>query len=147
MAVAKEGDKVKVQFVGTLEDGTILGRTDEDELFEFTIGAGRLLPQFEIAVIGMSEGDTKTISLDPEDAYGPRREELVFTVERSQVPPHITPEVGKRVRVRLGSGDMAIATVKNIEGDKVTFDGNDPLAGKKLTFEIKLLEITQGEEE
>ncbi len=147
MLVAKTGDKVKVQFVGTLEDGTILGRTHEDELFEFTIGAGRLLPQFEIAVIGMSEGDTKTISLDPEDAYGPRREELVFTVERSQVPPHITPEVGKRVRVRLGSGDMAIATVKNIEGDKVTFDGNDPLAGKKLTFEIKLLEIMQGEEE
>ena len=81
------------------------------------------------------------ISISPEDAYGERNETLVMTVEKSDIPSHITPEVGKKIRVRLANGDMAILTVLNVSKDKVTFDGNDPLAGKELSFEINILEI------
>jgi len=143
MTLAKEGDTVKVQFIGTLEDGTIFGRTHQDEPFEFTLGEKQVLRKFEEAVIGMREGDTKSISIPPEDAYGHYSENLIFTAEKSEIPPHITPDVGKKIRVKLESGHMAIVTVKKIEGDKITFDGNDPLAGKKLKFEIELLEIVK----
>ena len=147
MAKAKVGDRVKVHFVGTLEDGTIFGSTAKEEPFEFTTGEQQVLPKFEEAVMGLKEGDTTTISIPPEDAYGHRKEDLAFTVEKSEIPSHIVPEVGKKVRVQLPDGSMSILTVVQTTEDKVTFDGNDPLAGRKLTFEITLLEILQDEKE
>ena len=146
MAKAKEGDRVKVYFTGTLGDGTIFGQTHEDEPFEFTIGEKSVLPKFEGAVIGMKEGENKAILVAPEDAYGSRDGERVFTVEKSEIPDHITPEIGKKIQVQTGSGEMAILTVLEVSEDKVIFDANDPLAGEELTFEIKLLEILQTEE-
>ena len=146
MAKAKEGDRVKVYFTGTLEDKTIFGQTHEDEPFEFTIGEKSVLPKFEGAVIGMKEGENKTILIAPEDAYGPRDEKRVFTAEKSEIPDHITPEIGKKIQVQMGSGEMAILTVLEVSEDKVIFDANDPLAGEELRFEIKLLEILQTEE-
>lgn len=145
MAKAKEGDRVKVYFTGTLEDGTIFGQTHEDEPFEFTIGEKSVLPKFEGAVIGMKEGENKAILIAPEDAYGPRDEKRVFTGEKSEIPDHITPEIGKKIQVQMGSGEMAILTVLEVSEDKVTFDANDPLAGEELRFEINLLEIVQTE--
>jgi peptidylprolyl isomerase len=146
MAVAQEGDRVKVYFTGTLKDGTIFGQTHEDEPFEFTIGEKNVLPKFEGAVIGMKEGESKIVLIAPEDAYGVRDEKRVFTAEKSEIPDHITPEVGKKIQVQMGSGQMAILTVLEVSEDKVIFDANDPLAGEELTFEIKLLEIVGKEE-
>jgi peptidylprolyl isomerase len=146
VAKAKEGDRVKVYFTGTLQDGTIFGQTHEDEPFEFTIGEKSVLPKFEGAVIDMKVGENKIILIAPEDAYGPRDEKRVFTAEKSEIPDHIIPEVGKKIQVQMGSGEMAILTVLDVSEDKVTFDANDPLAGEELTFEIKLLEIVQTEE-
>ena len=146
MAKVKEGDRVKVYFTGTLEDKTIFGQTHEDEPFEFIIGEKSVLPKFEGAVIGMKEGENKTILIAPDDAYGPRDEKRVFTAEKSEIPDHITPEIGKKIQVQMGSGEMAILTVLEVSEDKVIFDANDPLAGEELTFEIKLLEIVQTEE-
>ena len=147
MAKAKEGDTVKVYFTGTLEDGTIFGQTHEDEPFEFTIGEKNVLPKFEGAVIGMEEGETKTVLIAPEDAYGVRDEKRVLTADKSDIPDHITPEIGKKVRVRMGTGEPAILTVLEVSADQVIFDANDPLAGHELTFEISLLEILQTEGE
>mgnify|MGYP000393898795 CR=1 FL=1 len=146
MAVAQDGDRVKVSFTGTLEDGTIFGQTHEDEPFEFTIGEKSVLPKFESAVIGMEEGEDKTFLIAPEDAYGHRDEKRVFTAEKSEIPDHIEPEIGKKIQVQMGNGQMAILTVLDVSEDKVTFDANDPLAGEELTFEIKLLEIVQTKE-
>ena len=147
MAVAQDGDRVKVFFTGTLKDGTIFGQTHEDEPFEFTIGEKNVLAKFEDAVIGMEEGENRTVLIAPEDAYGSRDEERVFTVEKSEIPDHITPEIGKKIQVQTESGEMAILTVLDVSEDKVTFDANDPLAGEELTFEIKLLEVVQTKEE
>ena len=143
MARAKRGDRVRVHYNGTLEDGSVFSSTyEEDEPFEFTIGEQHLLKSFENAVIGMRVGETKTISVPPEDAYGQHREEFVFNVERSQFPANLELELGKRLQIRSREGKVVLATIKAVTEDSVTLDANDPLAGKTLRFEIELLHIS-----
>ena len=95
MTEAKNGDKVRVHFTGRLVDGTVFGSTLDEEPFEFTIGDKNMLPGFENAVIGMQKGETKTIYLAPDEAYGPHKKELVHIMERSTFPQEIEIEIGK----------------------------------------------------
>jgi len=142
MTKAKPGDKVRVHYTGTLEDGTVFSSTyEENEPFEFTIGEKSVLSSFADAVIGMNEGDTKTISVPPEDGYGQHRKEFVYNMERAQAPPNLELEIGKRLQIRLHTGKMAIVTIRAITEDSVILDGNDPLAGKTLKFEIELVNV------
>jgi len=142
MTKAKTGDKVKVHFEGYLEDGTVFGSSMDDEPFEFTIGEKNMLPGFENAVIGMQKGDTKTITLPPEEAYGPHKKELVSIMERSGFPQEVRLEVGKRLRVRTQDGKYTVVTIKEFTEDRIVLDENDPLAGKTLTFKIELVEFS-----
>jgi len=141
MTKAKTGDRVKVYFEGYLEDGTVFGSTMDDEPFEFTIGEKNMLPGFENAVIGMQKGDTKTITLPPEEAYGSPKEELVSVMQRSGFPKEINLEIGKRLRVRTQDGIYTMVTIKDFTEDSIVLDENDPLAGKTLTFKIELVEV------
>jgi len=141
MTKAKTGDRVKVNFEGYLEDGTVFGSSMEDEPFEFTIGEKNMLPGFENAVIGMQKGDIKTITLPPEEAYGLHKKELVSVMERSGFPKEINLEIGKRLRVRTQDGIYTMVTIKDITEDSIVLDENDPLAGKTLTFKIELVEV------
>ena len=142
MAQAKPGDKVRVHYIGTLEDGSVFSSTyEEDEPFEFTIGEQNLLKSFDNAVMGMNVGETKSISVPPEDGYGEYKKEFVFKTEREQFPPNLELKLGKRLQIRAADGKMMIATVQAITEDSVLLDANDPLAGKTLTFKIELLEI------
>lgn len=142
MTKAKPGDKVRVHYTGTLEDGTVFSSTyDENEPFEFTIGEKSVLSSFADAVIGMNEGDTKTISVPPEDGYGQHRKEFVYNMERAQAPANLDLEIGKRLQIRLHTGKTAIVTIRAITEDSVILDGNDPLAGKTLKFEIELVKV------
>lgn len=141
MAQAKAGDKVRVHYSGSLEDGTIFDSSLEKEPLEFTLGREMVIPGFENAVVEMNEGDTKTVTIPPEDAYGHRREELVVDIEKSRIPPSIDPQLGMVLQVSSHDGTIAVVTVTDITEDTVTLDGNHPLAGEELIFEIKLLEI------
>ena len=142
MAQAKSGDRVIVHYSGSLEDGTIFSSTyEEDEPFEFTIGEKNVLPSFQNAVIGMEEGETKTISIPPEDGYGEHKAEFVLKMEKAQAPPELELEAGKRLQIRLTDGTTRIVTVLAITEDSVILDANDPLAGRTLQFEIELIEI------
>jgi peptidylprolyl isomerase len=141
MATAKVGDKVKVHFTGYLEDGAVFGSTVNEEPFEFIIGEKNMLPGFENSVIGMNRGETKTITLSPEEAYGAHRKELVHVMEKTGFPQEIDLEIGKRLRVRTQDGRYTVVTVKDFSEDKIVIDENDPLAGKTLTFKIELVEI------
>ena len=142
MAQAKAGDKVRVHYSGSLEDGTIFSSTyEEDEPFEFTIGQEDVLQSFSNAVIGMDEGEKKSISVPPEDGYGQHKREFVFEMKRAQAPTKLELEIGKRLQVRLRGGTTAIATIMDITADSVILDANDPLAGKTLNFEIELVKI------
>ncbi len=141
MAYVKTNDTVRVHYTGTLTDGTVFDSSNDREPFEFTIGQGMVIPGFENAIVGMNEGDAKTISIPAEDAYGLYQEELVAVVARSQVPPEIGLDIGTILQVRSPEGGLARVIVKEVSESEVTLDLNHPLAGQDLTFELKLVQI------
>jgi peptidylprolyl isomerase len=142
MAQARPGDRVRVHYTGTLEDGTVFSSTyEENEPFEFTIGGGNVLPSFQNAVIGMKEGETKSICVLPKDAYGEHKKEFVFEMTKAQAPADLELALGKRLQVRMRDGRTALVTIRAITEKTVILDANDPLAGKTLKFAIELLEV------
>lgn len=141
MATAKAGDTVSIHYTGTLEDGSEFDSSAGREPLQFTIGSGRIIPGFEEAVIGMAPGDSKTVTIPSEEAYGPYREEMVQEVTRSSLPPELTPQIGMQLRAATASGQPVTLTVVDMSESAITVDANHPLAGKDLTFDIKLLEI------
>jgi peptidylprolyl isomerase len=149
MAQAKEGDKVKVHYTGRLENGDIFDSSEcgEDECgcasgpLEFTIGEGEVIPGFEMGVIGMSVGDSKTLNIPVKDAYGERHDEMVAVVEREHMPPEMTPEVGMSLEVTQEDGKEFQVIITEVTDTHVTLDANHPLAGRDLTFDVRLVEI------
>ncbi|MFO7899264.1 MAG: peptidylprolyl isomerase [Planctomycetota bacterium] len=142
MVSAREGSTVKVHYTGKLEDGTVFDSSVEREPIEFSLGSGSIIPGFEKAVIGMDPGELKTITLSPEEAYGPRDDGRVVEVERDDFPPNIDPEVGQRLQVGAEGGDRQIVTVSKVSDDSVELDANHPLAGQTLTFDIQLVDVS-----
>ena len=141
MQTAKRGDTVSVHYKGTLDDGTIFDSSEGGEPISFTLGEGQVIPGFETAVEGMSIGDEKTQRIDSENAYGPRRDELVFRVGREQLPDGSEVEVGDVLRIGFPDGSTANVQVAQMDDASLTLDANHPLAGKNLTFELRLVAI------
>lgn len=141
MAQANQGDTVKVHYTGKLENGTQFDTSQGRDPLEFTIGAGQIIPGFERAVIGMNPGDSKTVVVSPDNAYGPHREDMVLEVDRNQFPPDIDPKVGQQLQIRQENDESTVVTVTEASEASVTLDANHPLAGENLTFDIQLLEI------
>ncbi|MDK2915846.1 MAG: hypothetical protein PWR25_403 [Euryarchaeota archaeon] len=143
MAQAKEGDTVQVHYTGKLEDGTVFDSSEERTPLEFTIGSGQIIPGFERAVVGMEPGETKTTTIQPEEAYGPHREEMTITVDRGQFPEEIKPEPGQQLQIQQPDGRAAFVVISDVSESTVTLDANHPLAGQPLTFDIKLVDIVK----
>lgn len=141
MAEAKAGDTVAVHYTGTLDDGTVFDSSKERAPLSFTVGSGQLIRGFDSAVVGMSVGETRTVKIAAEDAYGDHDERLVHAVERSAFPPDVELEVGRALVVKGPNGQPLRLTIVEIEDDEITLDGNHPLAGENLTFEISLVTI------
>ena len=139
--MAKDGNTVKVHYTGTLEDGTIFDTSVGREPLEFTLGEGQLILGFEEAVKGMEVGQSKTVTIPPERAYGPHLDNLVLVIEREQLPENLDPEVGQQLQMQQTDGRTAVVIVTDVSEDTITVDANHPLAGKDLTFEIELVEI------
>ena len=141
MTQATIGDKVKVHYTGKLEDGTVFDSSVDHEPLEFTLGEGQVIPGFEKAVVGMNPGETKISTVPAEDAYGPYANERVLAVDRNQFPQHIDPQVGLKLQVNQGDKAPMTVTVAEVSDEKVILDANHPLAGRDLTFDIRLMEI------
>ena len=141
MSQAKNGDTVKVHFTGRLENGEVFSKSAEDQSVELTLGASEVIPGVETGIVGMEVGEQKTITVPPEQAYGPRREELVVEVEKSDLPEHVVPAVGEPLRIRRSDGNDMQVFIADISEDTVTLDGNHPLAGVTLFFDLELVEI------
>jgi len=135
-AVAKTGDTVKVHYTERMTDGTVFDTSVGSEPMEFTLGEGRLIPGFEQAVTGMQVGKSKTVTIPVDEAYGQRRDELIFEVERDELPADIEPEVGMQLPTSQG-----VVTIVEVTETMVKIDANHLLAGQDLTFEIELIEI------
>lgn len=141
MAQAKVGDRVKVHYTGFLEDGSIFDSSLDGEPFELTLGEGAVIKGFEDAIVGMNEGESKTVSIPPEDAYGPYREDLVIVLDRAEVSLGFEPIVNMPLKLQSPDGKVFNVFVKSVTPDTIELDANHPLAGKELIFEIKLIEI------
>jgi peptidylprolyl isomerase len=141
MTQAKINDKVTVHYTGTLADGSEFDSTRDVDALEFTLGDGQLIKGFDEAVTGMTIGETKTITIPSEEAYGSPNEEMVFDIERSQFAEDVTPELGQRFQLDTPDGQQIVVTITGIDGDKITLDANHPLAGHDLTFELELMTI------
>lgn len=141
MSKAKDGDTVKVHYTGKLNNGEVFDTSKEREPFEFKIGGQAVIPGFEKGVVGMGVGDTKTIEISPEDAYGEKKEELVVEVQKSELPEDITPSVGQRLQIKQQDGNPIVVTITDMNEDNITLDANHPLAGYTLFFDVELVEI------
>lgn len=140
MAV-KQGDTVKVHYTGKLEDGTVFDTSRSRHPLQFTIGKGQVIPGFELAVAGMNIGESKTATIPVDQAYGPRRDDMIVTVKRDQFPSDVNPNVGQRLELEQENSHSILVTVTDISDTNITLDANHPLAGKALTFELELVGI------
>ncbi len=141
MTQADMGSKVKVHYTCKLDDGALLIDSREQEPIEFTVGQDQVLPGIEEAVKGMQAGESKTIQIPPDKAFGPRREELLQEVPRDQLPDDINPQVGQRLTVNHADGQSTTVTVAGVSESSITLDANHPLADTNLSFELELLEV------
>lgn len=141
MAQAKEGDKVRIHYTGRLDDGTVFDTSENRDPLEFKVGEGRVIPGFEEAVVGMDEGEEKTATIPAEQAYGPRRNDLLIAVEREALPEDVDPEVGQQLQMRANDGQTVPVRVADVDEEKVVLDANHPLAGRDLTFDIHLVAV------
>jgi peptidylprolyl isomerase len=138
---AAKGRKVAVHYRGTLDDGEEFDSSGEREPLEFVVGSGDLIPGFEKAIVGMEPGQEKTVTLEPEDAYGAYEDELVVEGPRNSFPDGEL-KVGQSFTVHLRDGQEAVGRIVRIGGDTVAMDFNHPLAGKRLTFHLHVVSVT-----
>ncbi|MCL5106763.1 MAG: peptidylprolyl isomerase [Candidatus Parvarchaeota archaeon] len=132
----KKGDKIQVMYTGYLEDGSVFDSNEGKEALSFEAGSGQVIKGFDDAVIGMKTGESKTITVKPEEAYGERHEEMVIKIPKTQFQGE---EIKEGMMVSSNNGMQA--TVISVNENDVTLDFNFPLAGKTLKFDIKIAAI------
>ena len=138
---ARDGDRVRVVYVGRFADGTVFDSSEGHEPLEFTIGAGEVIPGFDVAVTGLLRGERRTVEIPPEQGYGPHLPEMMVDVGRSQIPDGHLLAVGNFLEVGTPDGACFEMRVAELTATSVKLDGNHPLAGKVLHFEVQLLEF------
>jgi peptidylprolyl isomerase len=141
MTQAKSGDTVRIHYTGTLDDGTEFDSSAGRDPLEFALGGGQVIPGFDSAVDGMAVGESKSVTIPPDEAYGQRHEQLVQQIPRTTLPEDMEPAVGMQLQSQGPDGQVMNLAVMEIVDDSITVDANHPLAGQALTFAIELVEI------
>ena len=141
MKKVEDGSTIKIHYTGRLDDCTVFDSSREREPLEFTVGSGGIIKGFEDGAMGMAVGDIKTIRIASHEAYGPYRDDLVMSIDKTQLPPDMEPEEGLVLCLRHPNGSTIDAVISGVTADSVTLNGNHPLAGKDLTFDLELVEI------
>ncbi len=141
MSNAKSGDTVKIHYTGTLDDGSQFDSSAGRDPLEFEVGSGQVIPGFDKAVEGMAVGDSKNVRIEPDEAYGPRHEQLVQEVDRSLLPDDLDPREGMTLQSNSPDGQTMQFMVTEVAEETITVDANHPLAGQALSFDIELVEI------
>ena len=142
MSVAKAGDAVQVHYTGKLADGEVFDSSEGREPLGFSLGSGNVIPGFENAILGMQIGEVKDVVIPVNEAYGERHEQMIQTVPRDQMDLGVEPEVGMTVELHSESGEVIPLVISEVTETTVTVDGNHPLAGQELHFNIRLVEIS-----
>ncbi len=139
--IVKENDTVEVHYKGTYDDGTVFDSSKGKDPLKFAVGTGKVIPGFDNAIIGMKKDNKKSISLEPADAYGVYDEKMIFPMPISQIGEEISPEVGMQLKMVTQEGHAVIVVVKEIAEESLILDANHPMAGKKLNFDLHLVNI------
>jgi peptidylprolyl isomerase len=141
MSKATKGNNVKVHYTGKLTDDTVFDSSREREPLEFTVGAGQMIKGFDEAVEGMAVGESKNVTIPSAEAYGPKRDEAIVTVSKTQLPEGLEPQVGMQLEASQPDGRKQMLSIVEVKEEDVVLDGNHPLAGKDLVFDIEVMEI------
>lgn len=141
MSAIKAGDTVSFHYTGKLADGTTFDSSEGREPLSVEVGSGRIIPGLDKVLPGMTEGETKTVTIPCDEAYGPANPQARQAVPRGQIPDHIPLEVGTQLEVQTSEGNTIPVVVVEVTDSEVTLDANHPLAGKDLTFEIEIVSI------
>lgn len=137
----ENGQKVKIHYTGTLDDGNKFDSSEGRDPLEFEMGAGMVIPGFETGVQDMAVGEKKAIHIPAAEAYGEKRDEMVMEFEKSQLPEDLEPEVGMGLQMQGPEGQPIPVQVTAVAETTITIDANHPLAGQNLNFELELVEI------
>jgi peptidylprolyl isomerase len=141
MTQAESGDTVLFHYTGSLNDGTVFDSSSGREPLRVTLGSGQVIRGVDEALIGMAPGEEKSVTLGADEAYGPRRPELLHEVQREAIPPEVDLEVGKQLEGRDTAGQRLRLTVVDVADDTVMLDANHPLAGQDLRVDLELVQI------
>ncbi len=142
-AGAKNGDKVTLEYTGTLSDGTVFDSSSKHNTpLEFEVGGGGVIAGFDKAVKGMKVGEEKKFTVQPAEAYGESDPKLVKKVPRKEIPKGKEPQVGMSLFFRTPEGRQGKALITKVTSEFITLDLNHALAGKALTFQIKVMQIS-----
>jgi peptidylprolyl isomerase len=142
MTQASSGQTVRIHYYAKLENGTLLDTSAERDPMEFELGSKQVIPGLDNAVQGMTVGEKKTVTIQADDAYGQRHEQLIVSVPNNELPKDLQPSVGMELESRAPDGQITKLIVTEVADDSITVDANHPLAGKVLQFDIELIEIT-----
>ena len=138
----KKGDKIKVDYTGSLDNGTVFDTSEGKQPLEFEVGAGKIIKGFDNAVIGMEKDQEKEIKLKPEEAYGNPNPELVKKIPKTVLPKDQEPKPGMMILMKTKEGHQIPARITGVADNDITIDLNHPLAGKNLNFKIKVVDIS-----
>ena len=141
MIEIKVNSKVSVHYTGRLADGQVFDSSEGREPLTFTVGAGQLIKGFEDGVMGMKVNESKTLNISSEEAYGPRREELIQVIEKAMLPKDLDPQVGQKLASQGTDGRQMVVNVTAVDDSTITIDGNHELAGRDLIFDIEVISI------
>jgi FKBP-type peptidyl-prolyl cis-trans isomerase 2 len=140
---AKKGDTAYVHYTGRLESGEVFDSSEGGDPLEFEVGSGQVIQGFDEGVDGMTVGDSKTIEIEPAEAYGQRADALVQSIPRQGINLDREPEVGMRLGLQLPDGNEIPVTITEVTNETITIDANHPLAGEKLIFDLKLVNVKE----
>jgi peptidylprolyl isomerase len=143
MTSIKEGDKVQILCEAKLETGELCYKNDKDNLIELVVGEGKFFPGIEKALQDMNEGDSKVVTLEAEDAFGPHMDDLVIKVPKSVFKPEVNLEVGSRIKIDAPTGKSFVGTIVAMDDQTFTLDLNHQLAGKRLVVTVTVVSIAE----
>ncbi|MGA1871104.1 MAG: FKBP-type peptidyl-prolyl cis-trans isomerase [bacterium] len=141
MSHVKNGDTVKIHYTGKLEDGTVFDSSVDREPLEFKIGDNQVIKGIEKAIVGMNQDESKTVTISSDEAYGPYRQDMILQIPKDKFPQDIHPELGKQLQIQDRDGHVVEVTITQVSEKNITLDGNHPLAGKNLVFDIQLVGV------
>ena len=143
MTVIKEGSKVEVRYIGTLDTGEEFDNTMQTDPVSFTVGKGEIIPGFEVGILGLKKDEEKEIHVSAEEGYGTYQQELIMEIPKAEFPDHIELKSGLELEVPVEDENEPPIPIKvlDVKEDQVVVDANHPLAGQTLIFKVKIVSV------